>query len=110
MVGVHLFVDIENISSEKFENDKILEIMKQGCILANCKILDFTDHKFSNGGYTALILLAESHASIHTYPEYSSVHIDVFACGENAKVGNFYDIVLDYFSPCNIIQKQIITR
>lgn len=38
-------------------------------------------HHFPNGAVTAILLLAESHASIHTYPEHRSCFIDFFTCG-----------------------------
>ena len=40
-------------------------------------------HSFGDGfGYTAFLLLSESHASIHTWPEHGTATIDIFMCGD----------------------------
>jgi S-adenosylmethionine decarboxylase len=41
-------------------------------------------HQFEPHGVTALGLLAESHISIHTWPEYGYAACDVFTCGQTA--------------------------
>ena len=49
---------------------------------AGAKVLDSSFHKFGkNLGVTGVVLLAESHISIHTWPEFSYAAIDVFMCG-----------------------------
>lgn len=40
-------------------------------------------HEFPNGAYTGTILLAESHFSIHTWPESTTANLDLFTCGEH---------------------------
>lgn len=45
-------------------------------------VLDGIWHTFDNGAYTGVLLLAESHCSIHTWPELQKVHFDIFTCGE----------------------------
>jgi S-adenosylmethionine decarboxylase len=45
-------------------------------------VLDFRHHSFpGHGGVTGIFLLAESHASFHTWPEHCLICSDVFACG-----------------------------
>ena len=45
-------------------------------------LLAVSSHKFSPHGVTAVALLAESHISIHTWPEKGTAVCDVFTCGE----------------------------
>lgn len=42
----------------------------------------FTDHVFENGGYSASVLLMESHSAIHSWPEGKFVTFELFTCGE----------------------------
>lgn len=56
------------------------------CLLAAAKAGGFTIvgsnfHQFSPHGVTGVVLLAESHMSIHTWPEYNYAAVDVFTCG-----------------------------
>ena len=51
--------------------------------LAESTLLDISSHKFDPNGVTAIALLAESHISIHTWPELHMAVCDVFTCGEH---------------------------
>lgn len=48
-------------------------------------LLDFCFYQFEPHGLTALALLAESHMSIHTYPELGYAALDVFTCGDHTR-------------------------
>lgn len=61
----------------------------------NCTILACSDHRFPNGGYTCVYLLAESHCSLHTYPEHRALFVDLFTCGEMAGHGDFEKVVME---------------
>ena len=52
------------------------------------QILSFVEHRFDNGGYTAVWLLAESHFAIHTFPEEKKTYIELSSCNE-AKMMQF---------------------
>lgn len=68
------------------------------CKQAKATLLKFDYAVFDNGGYTAFALLAESHISIHTYPEYQSIFLDVFTCG-NTNTSMIVDMLCDYYLP-----------
>ncbi|MGE4553346.1 MAG: adenosylmethionine decarboxylase [Desulfovibrionaceae bacterium] len=48
---------------------------------AGCTLIGLQSHRFSPQGVTALALLAESHLSIHTWPEHGFAAVDMFTCG-----------------------------
>lgn len=58
-------------------------------------------HDFSNGSYTLLIGLSESHISIHTWPERFTVQLDVFLCNyvhdNSEKCRHIYEEIVKYF-------------
>jgi len=47
--------------------------------------LKFSYHKFNPHGLTAVLLLAESHISFHSWPEFKYLALDIFSCGKKAK-------------------------
>ncbi len=51
-------------------------------VMAQATLLGITSHKFDPQGVTAVALLAESHISIHTWPEKLMAVCDVFTCGD----------------------------
>ena len=46
------------------------------------EVLRTISHEFKPQGLSILTLLAESHASLHTYPEYDFCYLDIFTCGD----------------------------
>ncbi len=49
---------------------------------ANATIVDAVLHKFSPHGVSGVVVIAESHIAIHTWPEYGYAALDIFTCGE----------------------------
>lgn len=81
--GKHLIVDYWGVDSAKLTETKEIEsILKQGAIEAGATILGSSFHEFGEGyGITGVIILSESHISIHTWPEKEYAAIDIFMCG-----------------------------
>jgi S-adenosylmethionine decarboxylase len=61
--------------------ERCLAALRKAANACGVTVLSEKVHKFPNGAVTAILLLAESHASIHTYPEHQSCFIDFFTCG-----------------------------
>ena len=58
----------------------IRNVLANAAQLSESTLLDISSHKFSPCGVTAVALLAESHISIHTYPEVLRFSIDCYSC------------------------------
>ncbi|MEM4466590.1 MAG: adenosylmethionine decarboxylase [Nitrososphaerota archaeon] len=57
---------------------------------------------FDNGGFSYIILIAESHISIHTWPEYNYIALDIFTCGEKVDPWKAYEVITRYYQPSKI--------
>ncbi len=103
--GVHLIAEFWNgrIIEDKKEIKKILI----GAVeKANCTPLKIVIHKFEPQGITGVVLLAESHLTLHSWPEYNYVAIDIFTCGDRAVPNKALDYLKDVFAPEKVeIQK-----
>ena len=60
---------------------RCLTALRNAAAASGVTVVSENVHHFPNGAVTAILLLAESHASIHTYPEHRSCFIDFFTCG-----------------------------
>lgn len=81
-VGRHLLATYRNCVLEKLqEAESLVDALAAAIQASGATIVDHKVHTFPGGGFTALFVLAESHASIHTYPEHSSCFLDIFTCG-----------------------------
>ena len=62
-------------------------------------------HPFNSGAITAVALLSESHASVHTYPEHNAVFVDLFTCGNSCDWKKFEKVLSSCLSPKKIKRK-----
>jgi len=79
-LGIHLIAEFWG--GKIIEDPKELEkILKLAAKKAGNTPLEFSFHKFNPQGMTGVLLLAESHISFHSWPEYNYVALDIFTCG-----------------------------
>ncbi len=80
--GDHLLVEMWE--AEHLENaNRTLESLEKAAIAAGATVLHSHIHSFGQGmGVSGVVVLAESHITIHTWPEYNYAAIDIFMCGE----------------------------
>ena len=85
-VGVHCILELYDCSPDRL-NDRplIAEALREAAKIAKSTLLGEVNHQFTPHGVTALALLAESHISIHTWPEDGYAAVDVFTCGEHTQ-------------------------
>ncbi|MDE2514816.1 MAG: adenosylmethionine decarboxylase [Rhodospirillales bacterium] len=79
--GTHLLIDLWGASNLD-QPELIDEALRTAAIEAGATILHSHFHHFSpNGGVSGVVVLAESHISIHTWPERDFAAVDIFMCG-----------------------------
>ena len=99
--GIHLLIDFYQ-ASNLTDKHLIEEALESAASAVNAKKIDICVHKFSqNHGVSGVITLAESHISIHTWPEIFFAAIDVFTCGK-CKPHSSIDILKNYLEPSRI--------
>ncbi|KQQ86848.1 adenosylmethionine decarboxylase [Massilia sp. Leaf139] len=81
--GLHLLADLHGIAPELLTDaDRIDVLLREAALAAGARILHSHFHTFGPGmGVTGVLLLAESHISIHTWPEVGFAAADIFMCG-----------------------------
>ena len=109
MVGNHIIVDMFGINIDKIvninKNEKNIQewnfFIKLCFDEANISLLNTSWHNFdNNGAFTVIYLLAESHLSLHTWPEKNYIALDVFTCG-NSNTELIVEKIISYFEPIN---------
>jgi len=100
-MGKHLILEMYDVNFELLNTlESLLQSMTSNIELANMTILNIFHHRFNPQGLTILFALAESHVSIHTFPEKGSLTADAYTCGD----GNPEIIInglIDYFKSNN---------
>ena len=82
----HLLLELYRCDCDKLNDESFLRCtLNNAAKLANAKVLNLISNKFEPQGVTAIALLAESHLSIHTWPESNYSAVDIFTCGQHMK-------------------------
>ena len=80
----HLLLELYKCDYEKLNDESFLRCsLNRAAKFANATVLNLISNKFEPQGVTAIALLAESHISIHTWPESNYSAVDIFTCGRN---------------------------
>ena len=80
----HLLLELYKCNYEKLNDESFLRCsLNRAAKIAKATVLNLISNKFEPQGVTAIALLAESHISIHTWPESNYSAVDIFTCGRN---------------------------
>jgi len=80
----HFLLELYRCDFEKLNDESFLRCaLNKAAKLANATVLNLISNKFEPQGVTAIALLAESHISIHTWPESNYSAVDIITCGQN---------------------------
>jgi S-adenosylmethionine decarboxylase len=83
-VGKHCILELYGCNAAKLDDEPFLRsTITQAVQRAGATLLHLISHRFDPQGVTGLALLAESHLSIHTWPESGYAAVDVFTCGDH---------------------------
>ncbi len=84
MVGKHCILELYGCDQNKLNDEAFLRTsITSAAKFAGATLLNLITHPFEPQGITGLALLAESHISIHTWPESGYAAVDVFTCGDH---------------------------
>ena len=108
--GKHLLLELYGCNSDKLNDEIFLRCkIDNASKLARASVLNLVSNKFEPFGVTAIALLAESHLSIHTWPESQYAAIDIFTCGKNMRPNIASQFLIDQLEATNHVLK-IINR
>jgi S-adenosylmethionine decarboxylase len=107
--GRHLVASYFNCNPDSLRDfSKLDTAMHEAIEASGATVVSASRHVFPGGGLTGLYLLAESHASLHTYPEHDSCFVDIFTCGFECEPIRFHEVLVKYFQPQRISHRVIV--
>lgn len=82
-LGRQILVEFYECDKEILKDEKyISQAMIEACVKGKATVVAHTFHSFSPYGVSGVVVIAESHVAIHTWPEYGYAAVDIFTCGE----------------------------
>ena len=83
-IGRHCILELYQCDEAKLNDEAFVRTtLTSSAKIAGATLINLVTHSFRPQGVTGLALLAESHISIHTWPEIGYAAIDVFTCGDH---------------------------
>ena len=108
--GRHLLLTLRNCSPDLLNDEfKLRELTLAAAVATGATVLEICSHKFAPQGVTTLAVLAESHASLHTYPETNLVFWDCFTCGTTCDPELSVAVLAESLQ-ATVISKQLVSR
>ena len=106
-MGNHILLSLYGINFNLLDDiDALRDLFNKVSEAMGATVLNRFSYKFQPQGVTIVFALAESHISLHSFPEEGSVAIDCYTCGAmNTKLGA--QMFIDYFNPLEISMQEV---
>ena len=110
-MGIHIIAEFLGVDPEKISRvEKTRSILDRVISKSGLHALSSSSHQFEPYGVSIIYLLSESHFSVHTWPEYEYMALDIFTCGDDdGPALKAFQLSVEEFNP-KIVKKEIIRR
>lgn len=107
--GRHIAVDVWGVDFERLNNSQFLtNHMVEAAEACGATVLSVQSKQFEPQGATVLVMLSESHISIHTYPEKGFAALDCYTCGDTVDPQLAIDYLVSILKPERYYAKKIV--
>lgn len=97
-LGRHLIMELQGCDPEKLKNEELVErLLIEAAQSSELTIMGVKSH-FFNPGTTSMVIVGESHLSIHTWPEHNYAAVDIFVC-RNKDPWGAYEVIVNTLRP-----------
>ena len=97
-LGRHLLLELHDCNAEVLHSlETVKTAMVEAAKRAEATIVDVVFHEFNPFGISGVVVIAESHLSIHTWPEYRYAAVDIFSCGTTLKPAEAASYLVEQF-------------
>ena len=105
----HILFTLKGCSENLLDDEAhIRNVLVHAAQVCKSTLLNVSSYKFDPQGVTAIALLAESHISIHTWPELGMAVCDIFTCGDHTDPQRGVDYMKMVLHATDIIHKEFI--
>jgi S-adenosylmethionine decarboxylase len=95
-LGRHLLMELEDCNEETLNDlEALKEAMLTAADEAGATILGESFHRFSPHGISGVVVIAESHLCIHTWPEHGYAAADIFTCGTTVQPEKAAELLIE---------------
>ena len=107
-LGEHYIFDLSDCNHEiLMDSERASSLFTQAVRESGLTVVDEGVYKFSPHGFTCYLLLAESHASLHAWPEYNFCAMDLFTCAMDKELLPLMHRIKDAFGAGNFSLRKL---
>jgi len=104
MLGKHWIIEVYDADPRVLDNrDTLEEMLCEVTRVYDVQILHSHFHNFQPQGITGIVMIAESHLTIHTWPEFGYAGLDFFTCGKKTDTEQLSEILKKFLRTQNVI-------
>jgi S-adenosylmethionine decarboxylase len=108
ILGRHILIEAYECDPGTLDNVEIVEqVMVNAALRAGAEVREVAFHKFSPQGVSGVVVISESHLSIHTWPEFGYAAVDVFTCGDRVDPMVAVDYIRDEFKARRALTSEV---
>jgi S-adenosylmethionine decarboxylase len=108
-LGRHVLAEYFDCDKELLNDPKRLEeFMQEAATKANATVISSSFRTFEPFGVSGVIIVAESHLAIHTWPEYGFAAVDFFTCGDTSNPWKAHEFLKTVLKPSHTEEKEVL--
>jgi len=97
-LGIHNLIEIYGCDHDRIDTvDKVRDFMIMAAKESGATVVGDMFHQFNPYGISGAVIIAESHLTIHSWPEYGYAAVDVFTCGDTIDHEKLQRSLVDFF-------------
>ena len=106
----HQIIEFNDCEEEQIKDAQFMRhIFWKAAQMGNATIVNNCFHEFNPQGITGVLVIEESHLSVHTWPEHKYVAVDIFSCGNKINHKKITEFLKEKFK-CNNVSSISINR
>ncbi|MDW8433589.1 MAG: adenosylmethionine decarboxylase [Aquificaceae bacterium] len=102
-LGLHILADLYGVHPDHIDRvEDVRQLLESAVKVAGLTKISSHYYQFQPHGATGVVLLAESHISIHTWPEHGLATVDVYTCGDPEKAYKAMEYIVSTLEPLRV--------
>ncbi len=110
-MGCHLLLEFSGCDAKSLLDPRMMEAnMEQVVDDSGATRVKTVFHQFAPQGVSGVIVIAESHVTVHTWPEHGYAAFDIFTCGERVVALRIKQGLIDWLKPGHVSSREFERR
>lgn len=98
-LGRHILLELLGCNPEALNDmEGLEEVFVAAARESNATVLKTTFHQFNPHGISGVVIISESHLTVHTWPEHGYAAVDIFSCGDRMDMARATEFLTDKLS------------